>query len=202
LPATEKLVFVGDYIDRGPDSQAVVERLLEEKHRSTFLMGNHESMLQAFFFEPESDEGSAWLYPANGGGQTLASYGLKPRSSWEDLPASHQKFYSALKLHHEEREFLVVHAGVRVNVLELEKQNRSDLLWIRNEWIKRESEWPGKHVVYGHTPSAEYTGNFREVIRGKKSTGIDTGCVYGGYLSALQLPGQKIVQIKARRRYI
>ncbi|MBE7438467.1 MAG: serine/threonine protein phosphatase [Spirochaetales bacterium] len=202
LPSSEALVFVGDYIDRGPDSRAVVDRLLEEKDRSVFLMGNHEAMLYAFYFEPESDEGSAWLYPANGGGKTLASYGLGPRSHWEDLPAAHRLFYSSLKLFHEEQHFLAVHAGLRVSIAEPEKQNRTDLLWIRNEWIKREKEWTGKHVVYGHTPSAEFTGNFQEPIRGSKSTGIDTGCVYGGYLSALQIPGQRLEQVRAHRRYI
>src|SRR5690349_8000372 len=83
VPADDPLVFVGDYIDRGPDSAGVVERVLAEHRRSTFLCGNHESMMLAHFHSPQSAEGQSWLYGPNGGMQTLRSYKLPTDAVWE-----------------------------------------------------------------------------------------------------------------------
>ena len=198
LPAEEKLLFLGDYIDRGPDSSATVARLLKEKKRSVFLMGNHEDMLLSYYRKSQGPESQSWLLWGNGGQNTLASYGLSPADSFDKLPASHQKFYTELKLYYEGPDFIAVHAGLRIQApYTLESQKRRDLLWIRHEWLQNESRWPGKKVYYGHTPTRFVLGPEREneMIRGEKSMGIDTGCVYGGSLTALRTEDETIIQV-------
>ena len=208
IPSKDRLIFVGDYIDRGPASAAVVQRLLREKKRSVFLMGNHEGMLLQYFGPAKN---VAWLWPGNGGLQTLESYGLKARNlRYEQIPAAHRKFYEKLRLYHEEDDFIVVHAGVRVwqgNSLapvSIRKQQREDLLWIRLEWINEEHRWKGKKVYYGHTPTRYVRGpnDEKSPMYGKNSVGLDTGCVYGGYLTAVNTDTGDLIQVRAKHVYI
>jgi len=203
LPGDARLIFVGDYIDRGPDAKGVIERLMAESQRSIFLRGNHEQMLLDYFHEPENPDTLIWLKSVNGGPQTLASYGLGPGAAYEDLPASHRGFIEGLPLYYEGDDFIAVHAGVNVAIHRLEDQAADDLLYIRMNWINHEAAWPGKHVVYGHTPARYLFGRERqhEIIRGKNSTGIDTGCVYGGSLTALNPATREVIQVAARRPY-
>ena len=200
------LIFVGDYIDRGPDSFQVVERLLREKHRSTFLMGNHEAMMLNFFKSPNSPGHTAWTYWANGGQETLRSYGLKEdETNFELLPDKHREFYKNLELYYEGDDFIVVHAGVRPSESQdMKKQYMEDLLWIRMEWIRSEHLWAGKKVYYGHTPSLYIYGPDRQQrpIYGKNSVGIDTGCVYGGYLTAINQATGDLIQVRAKKAYL
>ena len=201
LPVEEKLLFLGDYIDRGPNSKGTVERLLKEEKRSVFLMGNHEDMLLAHYHRPQSPAGQSWLLGGNGGLSTLSSYGLSPEDPFEKLPLSHQNFYKKLKPYYEGPNFIAVHAGLRIQPpFTLESQKRRDLLWIRHEWLQNEASWPGKKVYYGHTPSRFVLGPEREneAIRGEKSVGLDTGCVYGGSLTALRTEDETIVQVQAQ----
>ncbi len=198
LPKKEGLIFLGDYIDRGPDSAGTVERLLQEKDRSIFLMGNHENMMLAFYNRQDSPEDGAWLFAQNGGYATLSSYGLQQNEPFDKLPLSHQKFFMRLKLYHEASDFIAVHAGLRIShSTALKNQRPHDLLWIRHEWIQNEHHWPGKKVYYGHTPSRVILGSHRqtEPIIGKKSIGLDTGCVYGGCLTALKVEDETMIQI-------
>jgi serine/threonine protein phosphatase 1 len=198
LPPEEGLIFLGDYIDRGPDSYGVVERLIRERERSLFLMGNHEQMMLSYFARKRDD---GWLYPQNGGGATLKSYGLHRDSNFSDLPPSHQDFYQSLSLYFENEAFIAVHAGVRViNTPDMRVQDPEDLLWIRAEWIANESKWEGKHIYYGHTPTRSVSNQgICTPIYGKRSTGIDTGCVYGGCLTAINPESQAIVQVEGIR---
>ncbi len=199
----EQLIFLGDYIDRGPSSVMVIERLLRERHRSVFLMGNHESMMLAYFQNPVSREGASWLYPPNGGRATLRAYGMKNDSVYSTMPPSHREFYENLHLYHEGDDFIAVHAGVRVESGSIEKQSHDDLLWIRTEWIFKESQWTGKKIYYGHSPSLFVYGEDRqtEVITGINSIGIDTGCVFGGCLTAVKHPTGEIIQINSKGNY-
>ena len=199
IPGDEKLLFVGDYVDRGPDSFGVIERLIIEKHRSQYLIGNHEEMMIEYLHDSVKSPHNFWLHFNNGGTETLKSYSLNEKSIFSDLPSSHQDFFSNLKLYYENDSFIAVHAGLRPNGdTSLEKQKREDFLWIRREWIQNESRWTGKHVYYGHTPMFMITGgkSQKEFITGKNSTGIDTGCVFGGYLSAINTDTKKIIQIQ------
>lgn len=203
LPHDALLIFLGDYIDRGPDAKGCIERLLQEKHRSIFLRGNHEQIMLDYFSDPRNPDTMIWLRRVNGGPQTLESYGLEPDCQFADLPASHRKFMEALPLYFEGSDFIAVHAGVNVEVPRLAEQKENDLLYIRMNWISKEAAWPGKHVVFGHTPARYLYGIERqhEIIRGSKSTGIDTGCVYGGSLTALNAKTREIIQVKAARPY-
>lgn len=203
LPSNARLIFLGDYIDRGPDSKGVIERLMHEKRRSIFLRGNHEQMLLDYFHKRDDPDTQVWLRSVNGGPQTLASYGLGHDAVYEDLPASHREFIESLPLYFEEKDFIAVHAGVDVEVPLMVRQEANDLLYIRMRWINSEARWPHQHVIFGHTPARYLYGRERqhEIIQGKKSTGIDTGCVYGGSLTALAPATREVVQVRAARPY-
>lgn len=203
LPADAQLIFLGDYIDRGPDSKGCIERLMLEKHRSIFLRGNHEQMLLDYFHISRDPEISTWMHHANGGPATLRSYGLDGDCEYTDLPVAHREFIESLPLYHEAEDFIAVHAGVNTEVLRLDEQSPRDLLYIRMNWISKEASWQGKHVIFGHTPAKYLYGRDRqhEIIQGKKSTGIDTGCVYGGSLTALNPATRETIQVAAFRPY-
>jgi serine/threonine protein phosphatase 1 len=177
----DRLLFIGDYIDRGPDARGVVEFLLGLPGRPTFLLGNHERMLLEYL---ETGDPSLWL--ANGGGVTLDSYGGDPRR----IPPTHLAFFRSLRPYVEQEEYLFVHAGLRPGI-PLAEQALEDLLWIREEFLAHPAPY-AKTVVFGHTP-------LREVFLGRDRIGIDTGCVYGGKLTCLQLPGRTVVQVPGLR---
>ena len=204
LPKKEPLVFLGDYVDRGPDSSGVLERLLREEERSVFLMGNHEDMLLQHMSTKRAKIWNPWLHPANGGMATLRSYRLDERAFLEDLPFEHQRFLQSLQLYHEDQSFIAVHAGIRVEGFGvLADQARDDLLWIRSDWLSVRETWVGKTVYYGHTPTRHFQGveNEASPIAGGHSLGIDTGCVYGGYLTAANTNTGELIQVAAQRAY-
>lgn len=177
----DEVVFIGDYIDRGPQSREVVEFLLHLPHRCVFLMGNHEKMLLDYL--AGKDEG---IFLANGGEATLRSYG----GDFTHMPPAHLTFFHTLRRMHETPGYLFVHAGIRPMV-PLEKQTLEDLVWIRQEFFQFIGRFP-KPVVFGHTP-------LREVLLQPDRIGIDTGCVYGGKLTCLKLPCCEIVQVPGWR---
>lgn len=186
-------VYLGDYVDRGPDSAGVVERLAGDPlpgFETVFLKGNHEEFMLHFL--ETGDSSSGWFH--NGGLQTLESYGMEVRghSLWrsdsselrdsldEKLPDSHRRFLGALDLYRIEGDYLFVHAGIWPGRA-LEDQTAADMLWIRNRFLDS-SEDHGFMVVHGHTPR-----DLPEVRPNR--IGIDTGAVYGGKLTALALEG-------------
>ncbi len=138
-----KIVLLGDYIDRGPSSRAVIETLMRgpsDPHDSfTCLVGNHEAMLLASL----DDAGWRWDWLANGGDTTLSSYG-------NDIPESHISWMRALPLRIEDEHRYFVHAGLNP-FLDLDAQTPDDLLWIREPFLSADFDF-GKHVVHGHTP--------------------------------------------------
>jgi serine/threonine protein phosphatase 1 len=149
----DDLVFLGDYIDRGPDSRGVVDRLLElraQGFRLTCLTGNHEAMLLDHYLHHHGLE--LWL--ANGGLATLRSYA---RPGQDPLiarpPQEHLVFYGDLELIHRAQGTIFVHAGLRPGVA-LEEQDPQDLLWIREEFFLGENDRP-ERIVFGHTPFRE-----------------------------------------------
>jgi len=182
------LVFIGDYIDRGPDSKGVVDYVLDlrDKYCTTVcLMGNHEQMFLDYLAGREAE---MFLY--NGGIETLASYGVAGRMKMilEDLPPDHAVFFQNLKYYYETDDFIFVHAGLRPGI-PLASQSPDDLLWIRFDFIRSDFDF-GKTVIFGHTPLSR-TAPFQDV----KKIGIDTGAVYGGSLTCLELPDMKIYQV-------
>jgi len=196
------LVFLGDYVDRGPDSKAVIDMMvsgLPDDFEIVTLIGNHEAMMLTFLNHGEPD--SAWLL--NGGLATLKSYGCQALETFskaklslfagnpinalrrclkKSLPREHLTFLSSLKSYHVEGDYLFVHAGIRPGV-SLEEQTESDLMWIRGPFINSQEDF-GRLVIHGHT--------IRDApeIRNNR-IGIDTGAWKSGVLTCLVLDGDE-----------
>ncbi len=185
------LVFLGDYVDRGPDSKGVVETLiggLPKGFEAHFLKGNHEAILLNFLDDAWSLDN--WLL--NGGDATMRSYGLDtdrlarldaPIELWrqalqEAMPEAHLQFYRSLRLSVAFGDYLFVHAGVNPSV-PLGEQTEADLIWIRGPFLDH-AEAFGKIVVHGHTPG-------KEPVTRANRIGIDTGAFFTGRLTALKL---------------
>jgi len=181
----DRLVFIGDYIDRGPHSKEVVDYLIDLGRREPgviFLKGNHELMLQHYL---NGTDRSTFLF--NGGHATLESY-LKSRNQAEAdlIPKSHLDFFDNLRLYYETDKYIFVHAGLKANI-SLEEQDEWDMLWIRDEFIFSNFDF-GKRVIFGHTP-------FREPLVLDNKIGIDTGAVYGNRLTCVELPAVKFYSV-------
>jgi len=187
LPEQEELIFLGDYIDRGPESAGVVQYLsvLAKRRPCRFLMGNHERLMMTAIVEPETTP--QWLI--NGGAATLVSYGTTPRE-WARAAerraflGGHHEFYKNLEFYREDDDTIYVHAGIDVRVTEMRLQDPETLLWIREKFFSRAKEWSGKQVVFGHTPTLSMGLSGKTIFHRERFFGIDTGCVYGGYLTA------------------
>lgn len=166
---SDRVVFLGDYIDRGPDGKGVIDYLLDFGRRfprSVFLKGNHEAMFLDFLAGRNQ-----MLFLFNGGGTTLRSY---QEEGGIRIPESHLDFLAGLATSFTTEGFIFVHAGLRPG-LPLEEQEEQDLLWIRDEFISSGYDW-GKTVVFGHTPQSE------PYVAANK-IGLDTGAVYGRALT-------------------
>lgn len=187
------IVYLGDYVDRGPDSRGVIDRLIDsplDGFEAVHLKGNHEDFMMNFLDAPEH-AGHGWLF--NGGVETLASYGLTregpgPRrmvelrdALLELLPENHKKFLDGLTLQHEEGDYLFVHAGIRPGT-PLGEQSEQDLLWIREEFLGDRKDH-GKMIVHGHTIT--WTPDIRT-----NRIGIDTGAFASDVLTCLVLEGK------------
>ncbi len=181
----DTLVFIGDYIDRGPKSKEVVDYLMDlarGKDSVIFLRGNHEYMLQGYL-----DGTDTMFFLANGGEATIRSYlqsGM--RNEVKPIPSDHLGFFDSLRLYYETADYIFVHAGLKAQV-PLEKQNEWDMLWIREEFIYSDFDF-GRQVVFGHTA-------FRKPLVLANKIGIDTGAVYGNKLTCVELPAQRFVSV-------
>jgi Calcineurin-like phosphoesterase len=180
------LLFIGDYIDRGPKSAEVVDYLVKLRDKGgdfVFLRGNHEKMLLDYYIHQKDQ----MLYVANGGAETIASYveGAIGRKAFV-LPEDHLEFLLALKPYYETEDYIFVHAGLRDGI-PIEEQSEEDLMWIREEFIYSTFDWQ-KRVIFGHTALETPF-----VTPGK--IGIDTGAVYGNKLTAVELPRMKFYQV-------
>jgi len=158
----DMMVFLGDYINRGPDSRGVIDFLIDLKSKvpCIFLLGNHEKMFLEFYANNNSN------FLLNGGDKTLESYNFHNIGGF---PLSHISFFNELYPYHETNDHIFVHAGLKPG-LPLENQNINDLIWIREVFIHSDYDW-GKTIVYGHTIN-------RMPILLKNRIGLDTGCVY------------------------
>lgn len=202
LRADDRLVFLGDYVDRGPDSRGVVDRLirLADERPTVFLMGNHESMFLDFLGWQGPQYFGSDVFIANGGAETLLSYDYfdrpAPRPKHFALPPGHEAFFRSLRMHHVEGDFLFVHAGLgrvlaRSDHLDqaLRGARLEELLWDRSTMDVPHRL--GVTIVYGHTPRADFGIRWNQPY----SIGIDTGAVYGGALTAIRLPDETIFQV-------
>ena len=197
LPPGEPLVFLGDYIDRGPDSAGVVRYLrgLAAQRPCRFLKGNHEELMR----EATTDRGSIDLWLINGGEATLPSYGvelsrwLQEKDRGEFLRAD-REFYDSLELFVEDEETIFVHAGIDTSVPDMARQQPEVLLWVRERFFLNAAAWRGKQIVFGHTPTRSLHLPPGEIIRNHRVFGIDTGCVYGGHLTAMDMRTHELYQ--------
>lgn len=188
----DRLVFLGDYVDRGPAIRALVERLVrlqEERPDSVFLRGNHEDMLLDYLGLPGGHFGTA--YVANGGAPTLESYGvprgMRGAEAAAFFPPAHLGFLQATTLFYQHDRFVFVHAGVRPG-LPLADQAPEDLMWIREEFFTIPHALPYT-VVFGHTPQRDARLGLPYFL------GLDTGVVYGNKLSCFDVDGRRLLQV-------
>ncbi|OSI25753.1 metallophosphoesterase family protein [Bradyrhizobium canariense] len=190
-------VFLGDYVDRGPDSRAVIDLLIErsKSHETVCLKGNHE----VFLLEVLKDPARLEEWRRYGGLLTLVSYGVNPTMNptpeqqielieglRHTLPPEHLSFLQQLRPSFACGDFFFVHAGVKPGVA-LERQKEEDLLWIREEFLESERRF-GKYVVHGHTPVSVPD------IRSNRIN-IDTGAYATGNLTLLTIQGDSLLAI-------
>lgn len=188
LTSSSKLVFLGDYVDRGPDSRRVIDTILnlKKKYKVVTIKGNHEEMFLSFLEAPESAD--AALFILNGGSATLASY--SDNQGHYKIPSKHYDFLNQLELWHVDDEHVYVHAGLpnlKLEKIDLET-HQDELLWIREPFLSSKFDW-GKVVVHGHTPKEAVTVSPNRI-------NLDTGCVFGGHLSAMELSTGEIYSVK------
>jgi serine/threonine protein phosphatase 1 len=187
-------VFLGDYIDRGPQSCEVLDLIVARRRRyqTICLKGNHETFMANFLEQPSVL--SNWRHL--GGFNTLLSYGITPSMNPNEaeqeeyavalnqiLPESHRTFLESLALSYECGDFFFVHAGVRPGV-PLDCQLERDLLWIRDDFLIHEENFD-KMIVHGHTPVSQPD------IRPNRIN-IDTGAYATGQLTCLVLEDDKM----------
>ena len=180
---TDRLIFLGDYIDRGKDSRLVIKyiRELQEYNDNVIaLMGNHEDMLLDYL----CDRSESWVY--NGHMTTLNSYDGFDKQFGDDIV-----WMENLPLYFEDEHFIYVHAGIDPSK-PMEMQKKNTLLWVREDFIYDETECD-KRVIFGHTPTMNLNGGSKPVMTyGNGNIDIDTGCVYGGALTALIINDDEI----------
>ncbi|CAO4166702.1 metallophosphoesterase family protein [Methylorubrum populi] len=189
----KKLVFLGDYIDRGPDSAKVIETLRRLQWRApddvVCLMGNHEDMLLKSLREPGALE--HWV--CNGGVATLASFDV---SGPEELPGEMLDWIEALPTLHGDAQHWYVHAGFKPETAAPDSDTQTRL-WIREPFLSDDHDF-GRHVVHGHTPRMRGGPDCRRF-----RTNLDTGAVYGNALTAgvfsdAQGPALEFLQVPAQ----
>ncbi|MCP4132954.1 MAG: hypothetical protein GY754_18460 [bacterium] len=186
LEDNSQIIFLGDYVDRGEYSREVIDYIinLKKTHNIIPLMGNHEQMMLDFFENKDTTEASLFVF--NGGGATLASYG--DMTSNYTIPDEHVAFLKSLRIYHETEDYFFIHAGLpNKPLLEIDQSILKDLLWIRDDFYNSTFNW-GKTIIHGHTP-------VKNCYFSDKRINIDTGCVYGNKLSAIQLPQKEIYQV-------
>nr|WP_321454708.1 metallophosphoesterase family protein [uncultured Cohaesibacter sp.] len=189
------IVYVGDLVDRGPDSKGVIDHCLHaplpQNVERLVLCGNHDLTYSEFLMQPSLS--SPWI--GWGGLATLASYGIDledfrrtglPESAlfrWlaERIPAEHMAFIAGLPAALTMPKAHIVHAGLRHDT-PMQEQTVRDLMWSRDQFLVEEPA-SDRLIIHGHTP-------FNKPEIGPGRIGIDTGAVYGNALTAIHLRGE------------
>jgi serine/threonine protein phosphatase 1 len=198
-PETDRLVLIGDLVDRGEDSRGVVELAMKLKSaapdRVTIIKGNHEVMMLAALAQPNSEDVELWYI--NGGIETLQSY--MDEEGNLDIPEAHFEFLAALPTWDEDEHAIYVHASLVEDedgeFLHPEQTpEHPALVWARNRHFF--AEYQGKTVVFGHTITGMLFGEREQVWLRDSLIGVDTGAYLTGVLSAIELPARKVFSVK------
>ncbi len=172
-------VFLGDYVDRGPDSAGVIRTVIDLQskigERVVALKGNHEAIVLGVI--DGTLPADYWL--AQGGIATLRSYGVEDA---RDLPRDHVEWLHSLRPSYDDGRRFFVHAGIDPNK-PLDAQDETDLLWIREPFLLDRRDY-GRLIVHGHTPLATDAPDLRS-----NRLNLDTGAVFGGVLTAAVFDG-------------
>ncbi len=207
LPDQDKLILIGDYVDRGPNSKAIVEQVmsLQVERGAVVLKGNHDKMAcDALLSDDEDKLDIHWLN--NGGLHTLMSYAgadadfVQQDLGWEEYIRikqwirqaykHHLDYLSALPLYYETEDHLFVHAGIDPALADWKTQKDYDFIWIREPFYNHPVTNTTKTIVFGHTSTFEFQNNpgiwFSPL--GDK-IGIDGGCAYGEQMNCLEISG-------------
>lgn len=179
----DELIFLGDYVDRGPNSRDVVDQLvaLKEQCRVIALRGNHEIMLMAAVFG--GVDMSAWMN--SGGLATVSSYG----GSLRKIPAKHIAFFQDLRPYYETNDEIFVHACYDPS-LQMREQQDMTIYWTHLPNPMPSPHISGKRVFVGHTPQP-----FGQILNTEHLVCIDTYCFGNGYLSAMNLESGELIQV-------
>lgn len=193
-------IYIGDYVDRGPDSKGVIDLLVARSLAASavFLRGNHEVVMESFLRGQIAFEDWRRL----GGLETILSYGVdargllekggvRPRDFAEKVPASHLRFISSLKSMHTAGRYCFVHAGLRPGVA-VERQSIEDLTWIRDDFLNFAGKF-GFIVIHGHTPLASV-----DFLRNRIN--IDTGAYMTNRLSVIRIDAHGVAVLEAGPR--
>ncbi|MEP6342648.1 MAG: metallophosphoesterase family protein [Maricaulaceae bacterium] len=180
---TARLIYLGDYIDRGQKSAEVIDLIMKPMNgfETVCLKGNHEAMMLDAIM---SDDYSRWRNWMSAGGEpTLKSFGydlLLEKFNTDKLikvvGKTRLDWLSGLKLSYQYADFLCVHAGLMPDV-KIKDQVEKDMLWIRRRFLESDYDF-GFGIIHGHTPET------RPVVK-RNRIGIDTGAGMGGELTAL-----------------
>ncbi|KHL94735.1 metallophosphoesterase [Paenibacillus sp. IHB B 3415] len=205
IPSEDQLILLGDYVDRGPDSRAVVEQVkrLAEEHGVIVLRGNHDQMACDALAGEDDKRDTHWI--TNGGFHTLLSYCggrdsvlLRPDSGWKDYAEmkeymrreyqEHLDFLGTLPFYYETDTHLFVHAGIDPSLADWTSQREYDFIWIREPFYNHPVTSTAKTVVFGHTSTVDLQDGAGIWFspHGDK-IGIDGGCVYGEQLNCLEI---------------
>ena len=205
------IVFVGDLVDRGPDSRGVIQRVIDAQAQGrdwTVVKGNHDRMFEWFLQSPPQHDphlmvGMSWLHERLGGLDTLASYGVDVtpmqtrmsqahKDALAAVPHTHVDFLRSLPLYHVAGEILFVHAGIRYD-RDLQAQVANDLLWLRQDPNAAPTRLEWRFLVHGHTPIAQ-PKQIGQIIN------IDGGAAFGRALSPIVIEDDGVFVLSERGR--
>ncbi len=194
----DRLILIGDLVDRGEDSRGVVERAIALKREAPnnviVLRGNHEAMMLAALSRPESEQAELWYY--NGGIETLQSY--MNEDGEFDVPEKHWDFLASLPTWYEDDHAIYVHASLAQDEVGNfqhpgEAPESPELYWARNRRFF--AEYNGKTVVFGHTITGMVFGEKKKVWFRGDLIGVDTGAYLTGVLSGVELPSRRVFSV-------
>lgn len=206
-PDQQQLIFVGDYVDRGPQSKNTLlkVRQLQTDHGAICLRGNHEEMFLAFLQNPISD----WtIYERNGGLTTVAQLlgeSTITISQYSRIKLARlvneaypwlENWLSELPYFVEFGRFIVVHAGLNLHLEDWRQTSKQEMTWIRQDFHETPNQ-TGKSIIFGHTPvmSLHKDRSAFDIWKQDEKFGIDGGAVYGGSLLALKVTRQRVKEM-------